>query len=66
MLHIAFSECVFTEPKNTECPRKKKKARPVADPAKTSLILFDEVNLLYLRTALCFLCSAFCATLAIQ
>jgi len=38
----------FAEPKPTERPLKKKKSLPVTDPAKTSLILFDEVDTLYM------------------
>ena len=34
------------EPKPAERSHKKKKSLPVTDPAKTSLILFDEVNTL--------------------
>jgi len=37
---------LFAEPKPTDRSLKKKKSLPVTDPAKTSLILFDEVDTL--------------------
>jgi len=38
---------LFAEPKPAERSHKKKKRAPVTDPAKTSLILFDEVDTFY-------------------